>query len=473
MSGIKMRMLLVEMIEWRGKPHPALNMSMRSWSLVGVVLCALLFVDTTRAQTIYVTTGTTRTTCYNYFECGIIVAITSDTPLSSSVHLIFTHQQTGVVTDMLLMQARSSYSLTLKPFDLTSSTIGINNMPFPVVAAIVSGPKTLIDGNYTLTARYQRTTAGNPVISTTVDYTWTLFAMAVPPTILCPLGPTPSPINMTYYIPDGVYGYAGILPLSLKLSIVINANLTLVFNLPEARGVSILIDARALNQTTGVSNYSNELASLPSGTYLANLSYSDTYFTAGYSSPYHFSSTAFSLVVDYVAFAPTVTVYTNPSLYLSYTLPELPLNGSVVISWPGSTANVTGTNYYPAPNYWIPQAGLLTAGTYTFSVTFQDALGNPSAVATTGTVIITNSTAATTTTTTSCPICVVSTCVNLTTTVTNTTTRTVTIYDTIAGNSDTCRWRLGALLGVSGAFGAVLMGLLVYWFFFSDHSHRH
>jgi hypothetical protein len=202
-------------------------------------------------------------------------------------------------------------------------------------------------------------------------------------------GATQNTLSVSYSLPDTP------LPNSVTLTF---ANQTTsqswVLTMDNSQTQSVSLNPHAPITSPAVVSVAGPSSSLADGVYDVTLSYQDS------SADPQASATSTGWTLDTTTLAPTLQVPTGgtdgSALEIALTLPEAPLSGSAALTFTGPTtvslllsaATAGSRSLTLDPSSLSPTAGVsqitpagatLPDGTYTVSLRYQDALGNPSA----------------------------------------------------------------------------------------------
>lgn len=299
--------------------------------------------------------------------------ITPDQALSNSKKLTFSQNGTSVSQLTINTSNTGTLNLNLKALSLTN----------PEITAISGTYTTSIpDGTYSVTYSY-RDDLSNPAASSTVNIT--IDSQTLPATLTQPLAGTtytnpipvslnlgemnaPGTLNLTFEYTDGTY----------------SNTLTLVDNTPSQ---TFTFTNNNIWPTSNVTTATH--TTLMDGLYNVKLTYQDVYYNPLY------STTNSNVRIQTNTPLPTLSDPITGSVFngtstptFSYALPSAPFSGTAQL-----TLTSAGSAYvYSLPNQVGSNTFTITTnapqdGTYSWTVRYQDFLGNPAATSATSLVI--------------------------------------------------------------------------------------
>jgi len=317
----------------------------------------------------------------------VVTATFPEQPLDGSATITWTRSgNPATSTWSLAPRAAGVFNVSWDPRTNASLLAGVQS---------VQSSFTLPDGSYSVTVRYQDQ-LGNPAQTSTATSVVIDTATAVPTQISAPNATSYRLIPVTVTLPE-LMSYA-----RLTLTRQSDGQTTFVFLNVSSLSISAVINPSALASSTGIVNTSR--AAIADGAYNLTLSVSDLVENAEVTVALN------SIVVDTVTLAPSLTSPVSSiapvhTIQITYTLPEAPLAGSVILSVVGKYVSVelTLTNALSDSFTWDPSVppitltghvvatsnnGTLFDDNYTFSLRYQDAAGNPSASVTVPGVVV-------------------------------------------------------------------------------------
>jgi hypothetical protein len=385
----------------------------------GTYTNTLTLMNSTLSQTFTITTGTVTST-------NVTAATYSNLPddtynVTLSYQDRFSHPAATVTSNNVKIQtstpaptlnspvAGAVFTSTTTPtfsYLLPSSpligTVALNINPgFTYYLAGVQGNNSFDitnnippNGTYSATISY-RDFLGNPT-ATSSPVTFIIDRTTDAPTIL---GPTTNSVNngtftLTYSIPETA--------LTGSKKIIISQNgtdiTTLTLNDNNAGAINLNLKALSLTNNTELTSIAGT-ANIPDGTYSITFSYRDAYGNPASNSTINLTIDSQTIPILISTPAPNAIISNN--LNLNFTVPEATLPGSMMLSLTNSTNNISFSLRDLTPNNYNwninPKTNIIgvysnyftsvspsnitsiPAGTYTLTMSYSDALGNPSA----------------------------------------------------------------------------------------------
>ena len=312
----------------------------------------------------------------NSISTGTVTFTYSTPEVSYANSKKITLSQSGVLLTTIALSSTNSGTTNL---NLNLKALSLSN---PAINTITGTYTTSIpDGTYSVTFSYQDA-QGNPASSSTINLTidshteiaslnlpasGSTYSTQIPIFAILGEAYAPGTVNVTFEYVDGTYSN----------TITLNGN-SLSRNFTFDHN-NILLSTNVLN---------SDHTTLPDGLYNVTLAYQDLNANPVYTTTNH------NVKIQTTTPSPTITLPINGAVYnvastptFTYTLPSAPYSG---------TAQLTLTNGTTAYVYTLPnQSGNYTYtittnpppdGTYSWTVRYQDYLGNPTASSTTNTI---------------------------------------------------------------------------------------
>lgn len=333
-------------------------------------------------------TAPASSTAYRVFSINYMLP---ETPKSGSVTLTFS--KTGATDVVLNLQDSAATEVVSFTWDSLTDPALLSRV------TSASGWSTALPvGTYSVILSYQN--AANDPAATVTNTSVVLRRTSPTPTLT---SPSSSSSNSTLSVNYNLNAT----PLSGSVSLTFAGTSTIVLTMANTDSLSFTLNP-ALNPTVAYPSYVSSISggsSIPDGTYTVTLAYSDNLGNPSVS----VNSTA--VVIDTVSQTPTLTKpasnTTISSIPINFNLPETALSGSRQLTFVSSEhtivlvfSDATSTDFTldptvnPTTNANIVSSTLssIPDGTYSVTLSYQDALGNSASTATNTGVIVSHAT---------------------------------------------------------------------------------